>query len=165
MGYKHSIASKARLKTVNRELQLLFNTVLKEFDNSIIYGVRGKETQNYLFRKGREFDGEKWIIVNKSEVVTYCQWPDSDHNVLNEGDLAIAVDAAPYINGRMVIPTTPLDIKQIYFFAGYVKGVADRLYKEGQMKHRLGWGGDWDNDKNVNDQNFNDLFHYYLIVE
>ena len=40
------------------------------------------------------------------------------------------------------------------FFAGYVLGVAD------SMGVTLRWGGDWDSDKDLKDNNFDDLVHF-----
>jgi peptidoglycan L-alanyl-D-glutamate endopeptidase CwlK len=75
------------------------------------------------------------------------QYPFSKHNRLP----SLAVDAAPY-------PVDWNDKKRFCFFAGYVMGVAKML------KIKLCWGGDWDNDKDLKDQTFNDLVHFELIV-
>jgi len=55
------------------------------------------------------------------------------------------------------------DTKRFYHFGGYVLGVASELFKRGEITHRLRWGGDWDGDTDVSDQQFNDLPHFELI--
>lgn len=72
-------------------------------------------------------------------------WPTGEHNV----QPSRAIDAAPY-------PINWNDIKRFYHFAGYVQAVAR------SMGFTLRWGGDWDNDKDLNDQNFFDLPHFEL---
>lgn len=145
------------------DLWVLFHEVLKHYDHTIIYGKRSEKEQNQLYKQGRRFDGGVWVIDNYMEIVTYKQWPDSKHNVKSHEDLSIAVDAAPYINGRMVNGSKREDEAQIYHFAGFVLGVAKRLKAEGKMSLDVRWGGDWDMDDNVNDQTFNDLFHFELV--
>lgn len=63
---------------------------------------------------------------------------------------SMGVDVAPY-------PIDWKDSRRFYHFAGFVEGVASGL----GLKIR--WGGDWDSDKDFNDQNFNDLVHFELL--
>ena len=65
------------------------------------------------------------------------EWPDSKHNVENPAALANAVDAS------------------------FVLGVASEV--EPGVIFR--WGGDWDHDRDLNDQTFNDLVHFEIMVE
>jgi peptidoglycan L-alanyl-D-glutamate endopeptidase CwlK len=112
----------------------VFNEVVKHFDCSIICGHRSEEEQNKVF-----YDG-------KSKV----QFPNSKHNSIP----SMAVDVAPYINGKIC-----WDKDQLYFFAGFVWGVA----KEMGINIRL--GADWDGDGNIKDQTFFDRPHFELIGE
>ena len=76
------------------------------------------------------------------------KWPDSPHNKTPSQ----AVDVAPY-------PVDWKNIKSFYHFAGYVKAVAD------QLGIAIRWGGDWDGDFDLTDQNFFDLPHFELIQQ
>lgn len=76
------------------------------------------------------------------------QYPHGKHNTKP----SLAVDAAPYING------ISWDTKQCYNFAGFVLGCAS------MMGIKLRWGGDWDKDRNIHDQTFNDLVHFELEI-
>jgi hypothetical protein len=63
---------------------------------------------------------------------------------------ALAADVTP----------DPLDWKdtaRFYYFGGFVCGLAE------SMGIPIRWGGDWDGDMQVKDQNFNDLVHFELI--
>jgi len=125
-----SARSLTELSTCHADLQELFSLVVQTFDCTIIEGWRGEERQNELFRTGQ------------SEV----RWPDGRHNERPSR----AVDAAP-------CPINWNDRRRFDYFAGYVKGTADR------MGIPIRWGGDWDGDHDLSDQTFMDLVHYELI--
>lgn len=74
----------------------------------------------------------------------------------------------------MMLTFTVLSLKTCYrgisttrrietFFAGVMVAIADRLYKEGEIQHKLRWGGDWDGDHDFKDSKFIDLPHFELI--
>lgn len=76
------------------------------------------------------------------------EWDDSEHNDI----ISRAVDAVPY-------PSMWDSVDQLYHFAGYVNAVADMFGVS------LRWGGDWDRDKVLDDQDFMDLGHWELVDE
>ncbi len=71
-------------------------------------------------------------------------------HVYPEDKPSLAVDVAPY-------PIRWQDSQRFYAFGGFVIGTAL------QMGIRLRWGGDWDSDRDLKDQNFNDLPHFELV--
>ena len=73
------------------------------------------------------------------------QWPNSKHNSLPSK----AVDAAPY-------PIDWNDRERATLFAGFVMGIA------ASFGVNLRWGGDWDQDWEVNDNHFDDLWHFEI---
>ncbi len=62
----------------------------------------------------------------------------------------LAIDVAPY-------PIDWKDRERFHYFGGYVLGVASR------MGIKLRWGGDWDMDTQVKNNNFDDLVHFELV--
>ena len=62
---------------------------------------------------------------------------------------SLAVDVYPF-------PIDFKDTKRFYYFAGFVKGIAS------QLEIPIRWGGDWDSDTDLHDQNFNDLPHFEI---
>ena len=72
-------------------------------------------------------------------------WPNGNHNAMPSK----AVDVAPY-------PVDWTDRERMTFFAGYVLGVAKG------MGLNIRWGGDWDRDWQVKDNNFDDLVHFEI---
>jgi peptidoglycan LD-endopeptidase CwlK len=131
-----SLASKAHLNSCHKDLQMLFNTVIFSFDCSILCGRRGDLEQNQAFVDGR----------------SKLKYPDSKHNKTP----SMAVDAAPY-------PVDWHDPDRMNYFSGYVMGIAALLYYEGFMSHRVRWGGDWNRNTILKDNNFNDLVHFELM--
>lgn len=89
--------------------------------------------------------GEEYQTDVFRQGLSKLNWPDSKHNV----QPSLAIDAAPY-------PIMWQDKKRFYHFAGYVLGIADKLGVT------MRWGGDWDSDRDLNDQSFMDLVHFEL---
>jgi len=61
-----------------------------------------------------------------------------------------AVDVAPY-------PIQWEDRERFHYMGGIVRGVAS------QMGVKVRWGGDWDSDGEIKDNNFDDLVHIELV--
>lgn len=91
--------------------------------------------------RGKRAQDEAWT-TGRSKV----RWPEGEHNDWPSN----AVDAAPW-----PVPDWE-DVKVFYTFAGFVMGVAS------QLGIPIRWGGDWDGDRDLNDQTFNDLVHFEL---
>jgi len=129
--------SKEKLATCHKDLQVIFNEIIKYWDCSILVGERTEEDQNAAFRDG----------------LSQLKYPASRHN----NSPSMAVDVSPY----------PIDWKELYrfyWFAGIVDAISEKLFEECKITHHVRWGGDWDNDKEFKDNNFNDLVHFELIV-
>jgi peptidoglycan L-alanyl-D-glutamate endopeptidase CwlK len=65
---------------------------------------------------------------------------------------SLAVDVAPW-------PVDWNDKNRFYHFAGKVQGIAQML------NIKIRWGGDWDFDNDLKDQNFYDLPHFELVTD
>ena len=135
---RFSETSKAKLSTCHRDLQTLFNHIILERDCTVVCGYRNEVDQNKAFESGN----------------SQKQWPDSTHNITP----SIAVDVAPYEKNG--IDWGKLQSAE---FAGYVRGVADQLYRIGTIKHRIRCGIDWDRDYDIDDTKFWDSAHFELI--
>ena len=130
---KFSKSSKAKLKTCDGRLQILADVVVDTFDCTVVCGHRPELEQDLAYARGK----------------SKLKFPESKHNVYP----SIAIDLAPYIAGQGI----SWDESQCYYFAGYVLGIANVLGL------KLRWGGDWNQDHNIKDQDFNDLVHFELI--
>jgi peptidoglycan L-alanyl-D-glutamate endopeptidase CwlK len=125
-----------KLASVDSHLQNLFGLVVKDFDCTVVSGLRTVQEQQLLYAQGRTMPGP--IITNIDGV-----------NKLSRHQSGRAVDVVPY-------PIDWNDRDRFYHFAGYVKGIAL------SMGIRVVWGGDWDSDYVLDDQSFYDLPHYEL---
>ncbi len=65
---------------------------------------------------------------------------------------SLAVDVVPW-------PVDWNDKNRFYHFAGRVQGIAQML------NIKIRWGGDWDSDNDLKDQNFYDLPHFELVTD
>lgn len=133
--------SSERLATCHKDLQTIFNEVIKSLDCSILCGHRGKKEQ------------DKALVDGFSQV----QYPHSKHNPYP----SLAVDAAPYFTDLK--NTDWSDALAFANFAGYVQAVANELLAKGLITHRIRWGGDWDCDGRTKDHSFIDLPHFELV--
>ncbi|MHC4370024.1 MAG: M15 family metallopeptidase domain-containing protein [Planctomycetota bacterium] len=98
-------------------------------DISILTGHRGEHEQNQKFDE------------NKSKV----RWPDGKHNSLPSK----AVDFQPY--------PLPRKKEKLWAALAYIAGRAMEIGKQNGLTVR--WGGDWNGDGDLTDQNFDDLYH------
>ena len=73
-----------------------------------------------------------------------------------EDGFSHAVDASSY-------PVNWKDTGRFYMFVGRIKQIADELFEQGKITHRIRCGADWDMDGYTNDQKFHDLPHIELI--
>ena len=121
--------SKERLVTCEKDLQMLFNEVIKYVDCSVLEGHRNGERQNKLYEEGK----------------TKVRYPNGRHN----SSPSRAVDVTPY-------PVNWKDRERQTLFAGFVLGIAN------QMGINIRWGGDWDQDFEVQDNRFDDFPHFEL---
>jgi peptidoglycan L-alanyl-D-glutamate endopeptidase CwlK len=132
---RFSERSQSKLDKCHSDLAILFTTVVKYYDCTIVCGHRGKREQDEAFNSG------------KSKV----EHPHSKHNFMP----SLAVDVAPYDAKLGAIDWN--NAYQFYHFAGYVRAVSTYL------GIRIRWGGDWNGDNDFKDQKFMDLVHYELI--
>jgi len=72
-------------------------------------------------------------------------YPNGKHNQIP----SVAVDAVPY-------PIDWKDRERMTYFAGFVLGVAL------QMDLNIRWGGDWNMNTQLKDNNFDDLPHFEI---
>lgn len=131
--------SLVNLETCHPDLKTLFKTVILTQDCTIICGYRNEADQNKAYAQGK----------------TKLRWPLSKHNQ----SPSLAVD----------VLSSPIDWsnwKQNYYFAGYVQSVADKLFAEGKMTHRLRWGGNFSQAEQVGvvKEPFTDIPHWELIT-
>jgi hypothetical protein len=43
---------------------------------------------------------------------------------------------------------------------GFIKGLAAKLYQQGIIESKIIWGGDWNDNIDIRDNDFMDLYHF-----
>lgn len=128
---KFSKISDERLNTCHPLLQTLMREVVKNYDCAILCGHRNKEDQDKAFEGG----------------FSKVKFPNSKHNQYP----SLAVDAAP-------VPIQWQNREKFIHFAGYVKGIADKI----GIKIRCGI--DFNNDGNFKNDNLFDGPHFQIEI-
>jgi len=160
--YKLGITSKVVYETLHEDLRKIIDRALQcsAVDFGLAHGYRSPEVQFEYYKKGRKKIEGEWIIVNKSKVITYVDGYKqlSMHNY----QPARAFDFYVWIPGKKQLA---YDDKHLIFVAANLLCVANKLYEEGEITHKIRWGGNWDSDGEIiYDQNFDDLPHVELIM-
>lgn len=156
MPYKFSKRSLSNLGECHLKLQIIFNTIIKYFDCTILDGHRGEKEQNEAFHKG----------------TSKLKFPKSKHNKLP----SLAVDVTPYpipkkwgnidTDKLMSIKNKKEFTKEIHFQFKerarfyYLKGL--EMGTAQMLKIPIRQGCDWNGNFDFNDQNFDDLPHTEL---
>ncbi len=181
---KYGKSSQAKLDTCDIRIQRVMDLALSWglIDISVIYGERKPPEQFHIFTKGREraqhtgkaqkFDSLRtintngefpdwdglWHIKDRSKVVTF---KDGFVNLSTHNNSpSLAVDAAPFIAGRVRYGNTEMELKQVLIMAGIIQAAFKVLNIE------FTWGGNWDGDgEPLSDQTFQDLLHFQVPKE
>jgi peptidoglycan L-alanyl-D-glutamate endopeptidase CwlK len=132
----YSGTSMLKLQSCHEDLRAIFNEVIKHYNCTIVCGHRNEKDQAEAFNAGK----------------SKAKWPLSLHNHVP----SLAIDAMPY-------PVDYTDLDRLRTFAGYVLGIAQLMLTAKKTLHLVRWGGDWDMDTQVKDNNFNDLGHFELV--
>ena len=131
--------SSSTLATCHEDLRVTMEAVVLIRDCSIICGIRTKKEQDTAFDLGN----------------SKVKWPSSKHNITAQRSVSHAVDIVPW-------PEQYTDRIAMIYLAGVVLGVAETLYRKGTINHKIRWGGDWDMDRNMKNNKFDDLWHFEL---
>lgn len=144
----------AILAGADARLIALFESVDREFPCRVLESVRGyvQQVKNVAAGVSKTFDSKHLLV---------------DKNGNKARDVAEAVDVAPFVLRWPKRPRPDAtdyalrewskDLALFYYFGGYV------LARAKALELSIRWGGDWDNDRDIKEQNFDDLVHFELL--
>jgi peptidoglycan LD-endopeptidase CwlK len=140
-----SQASLDKLSTCHEDLQKVMLEAIKHFDFTITYGVRTVAQQQALYAQGRTAPGSivTWVDGVKKK---------SNHNYIPSR----AVDVAPW-------PIDWKDRESFIYLAGYIMAIAEIMYADGRIKHKIRWGGDFSMNDRTIDEKKADAPHFEII--
>lgn len=140
--FDFSKTSNDRLNTCHRDLQIIMRTSIRisPIDFGIAEGHRPIKLQQQYFKEGKsKIDG-----INKI----------GKHNVKP----SMAGDIYLWINNQ-----ASWDAETLTYVMGHINAVAELLFEEGIIEHKIRWGGNWDMDGEILiDQSFDDRPHVEL---
>ena len=138
----------AELKTCHSDLQKIAIETRKTcpVDFSINEGARSFEKQLEYFLAGNTTLDPR--VPSQLASAKHIRTPSE------------AFDIRIYVPG---FPDLAYNFSHLAFVAGWMMATAEKLYAAGETKHLLTWGGNWDNDGILlEDQNFDDQPHFEL---
>lgn len=134
--YKYSQKSLTKLNTCHPDIQKIFKKAIQFIDITILEGQRSMERQEELVRTGMS------------------QTMNSKHLKQDDG-WSHAVDAALW-------PVDWNDKDRFVYLGGFIIALAEIMYKNGEITHKIRWGGDWDSDQNIKEHSFFDGPHFEI---
>ena len=140
---RFSAVSLAKLSTCHPDLQRLFMRVVETWDCTILEGARSLAQQRANVASGVSKTMDSRHLDNPSKAVDVTPFPLSWPKRLTEDTPAARLKWMK-------------DYARYYYFAGFVLGVAQEL------NIRIRHGGDWDGDRDIHEQDFDDLPHFEL---
>lgn len=148
--YVFGRSSQGEIDTLHPDYKLIHKTAIKTIpvDYGVHNGGRTFSLQLEYFLGGKSrLDPRKPGVLEKAKHVIY------------EGrEKAEASDI--HVSGKHKGESLTWNKDHLIFVAAYLIAVADMLYAQGLISHRLRWGGNWDMDGTiVIDQEFDDLPH------
>ena len=123
---KFSKASLSKLESCHKDIQSVMNEAIKHMDFVVLAGYRTPNEQFELYKKGRTFQGGKWVKTGNTVTNLDGKTKLSNHNY----SPSLAIDIAPY-------PIDWNDTDRFEALAEVVKKAAKTVGVD------ITWGGDW----------------------
>lgn len=149
MSYALGKNSIQRLNSCHPDIQAVVKEAIRhtQVDFGVAEGHRPVARQQKLYAQGRTAPGKIVTYVDGKERV-------GKHNL----QPSMAIDLYAWVGGKAL-----WDERYLTYLAGVLTATAERLYQAGAIKHRWHWGGNWDRDGViVDDQKFIDYPHHEL---
>ncbi len=148
MPFNFGNSSKAKLATCHEDLQKIMELTIARtrIDFGISEGHRSVERQKQLFDEGR----------SKIDGITRL----GKHNHTPSEAVDIYIYHPDLETRRKLV----YDKASLSYVAGVVISCATELVEKGEITHTIRWGGNWDKDGVIlQDQSFDDLPHFEII--
>lgn len=138
------------LATCHLDLVRLAEAVCATYDCAVTEGYRDADAQHAAFADGRSKlpPGKSKHNVKPSRAIhllpTTIRWQ------------GVLTSEAKMRRQQLPDARDLKEVMELYYFAGFVMKTAESL------GIALRWGGDWDRDRELSDQTFDDLCHFEL---
>lgn len=159
LPHKLGNKSKVQYDTLHPDLQLIVDATLElcVVDFSIHEGHRPVEKQFEYYKKGRTFIEGRWKLTDPKKKITNIDghYKKGKHNYLP----SLAFDFTAYVPDK---PELTWDSIHLTYIGASMILIAEFLYKDGEIEHKLRWGGNWDRDGDLADNTLYDRPHVEL---
>jgi hypothetical protein len=165
-SHNYGTRSLERLATAANDLQILMKRVGTNFPNAILEGKRTEEQQVKNIQKKVSKTMDSRHLDEPANAVDAAPdplaWPQEKK--LQQRIATVVGTLPPEKQDEIMglIERHVKDVSRWYYFGGYTLGVASEMLKNGEMQQSVRWGGDWDGDRQLLDQTFDDLPHFEL---
>jgi peptidoglycan L-alanyl-D-glutamate endopeptidase CwlK len=159
--HHYSQKSLGKLATAHPDLQELFEKRIgPRFPNTILEGVRSMEQQRKNVEKGVSKTMDSKHVRLPSEAVDAApdplEWPQIGKLLARIESVAGSLAKPERDEIMALVGEYTKSVARWYYFGGYVVGTAD------EVGIPVRWGGDWNGNRSIDDQSFDDLPHFEL---
>ena len=154
MPFKFGDASMAQVMSCHPDMQLVLIEAIHRspIDFGVSQGRRTIEQQREYFKAGKSRLNPDDPAQLKRAM--HLRAPSM------AADIYVSVPEKVFMDGKKLA----YDTAHLSLIAGVILSVANELYDRKLIKHRVRWGGDWDQDGCIIvDQEFDDLPHFELL--
>ena len=157
----HNLGPRSQIQydTLHHDLKAVVDWALMHclVDFTITEGHRSVERQFELYKSGREFKEGRWLVVKPKLKKTNID----GHRVKGNHNYtpSMAFDFCVYISGK---PELTWDFVHLSYIAASLVAAGEALYGQGAITNKVRWGGNWDSDGDLADNNFYDRPHVEL---
>ena len=157
-GDNYGAKSHERLATTHPQLQKLMKTVGVNFPNTILEGERSIEQQRKNVEKGVSKTMNSKHVRTPAEAVDAApdplSWPQTGKLKARIERVTGELTDAQEAEIMALVGEYVKDVARWYYFGGFVLGTAEEL------GIKIRWGGDWNSNRDLDDQTFDDLPHF-----
>jgi peptidoglycan L-alanyl-D-glutamate endopeptidase CwlK len=159
-GNNYGATSLQRLATVHPELENLMKAVGEHFPNTILEGERTVEQQEKNVAKGVSKTMNSKHVRSPAEAVDAAPdplaWPQAAKLLSRIETVAGQLTDEQGAEVMALVEGYVREVSRWYYFGGFVLGYAQELNVE------IRWGGDWNSNRQLEDQTFHDLPHFEI---
>jgi hypothetical protein len=153
----HSQDDRRKLKTLHPGPRRVLEQIATTFPHDVL------ETDRTVWEQVRNVERKVSKTVESKHLYEYSTNPERGVDAVDVAPAPLRYPQRPKLLTRALLKVIWPWVKDLcrwYYFGGYVLGTADQMWMQGEIDTRLRWGGDWDSDREINDQTFDDLAHF-----
>ena len=158
MSLPHTLGQRSQVQydTLHPDLRMVVDWTLRHclVDFTLTEGHRSVERQHELYKSGREFINGRWKLtkpkLKKTNIDGYAIKGKHNESPSHALDFCVFVPDKPELIW---------DVPHLTYIAASLVAAGEALYGQGAISHKVRWGGNWDKDGDLADNNWFDRPH------